>query len=344
MRRKLPKVEDELALDKHREQSKSKVSRLEAKQKLLIKELAKKEDELDTLLAIKREPLKTYKVKSQKGLGHSEGVAFLIASDWHIEEYVDPALVSGLNHYDLEESRRRADLFFVRGIRLAEIVKRDIAINTIVIALLGDMITNSIHEDGAESNLLGPTEAVRRCAEYVISGIEYVLDFTKDWGAKIYVPCHTGNHGRMTKERRVATEAQNSLEVMLYAIIAEHFRNEPRVTINISTGYHSYFECFGSTIRFHHGHAMNYGGGVGGITVPINKAIAQWQRARKADLDVFGHFHQYMDGGHFVVNGSLIGYNAYALQIKAAYEKPRQAFFVWDAKRGKTWNAPILFE
>jgi hypothetical protein len=130
----------------------------------------------------------------------------------------------------------------------------------------------------------------------------------------------------------------------MYAALAAHFRNEPRVEFLVAMGYHSYVELYGKTIRFHHGHAINYGGGVGGITIPVKKAIANWQRGRKADLDCFGHFHQFMDGGTFIANGSMIGYNAFALQIKAEFEKPKQAFFLWDKTRGKTVTAPILFD
>ena len=88
---------------------------------------------------------------------------------------------------------------------------------------------------------------------------------------------------------------------------------------------------------------MRYGGGVGGLTIPVNKAIAQWDKLHQVDLDVFGHFHQFMDGGKFISNGSLIGYNAYAMSIKAGFEPPKQAMFLIDKKRFKTFVAPILF-
>jgi hypothetical protein len=79
---------------------------------------------------------------------------------------------------------------------------------------------------------------------------------------------------------------------------------------------------------------VNYGGGVGGLTIPLNKAIAQWDRAMKADLTLVHHFHQRFDGGHFLVNGSLIGYNTYAQAIKAAFEEAQQQFFLIHARGG----------
>ena len=89
---------------------------------------------------------------------------------------------------------------------------------------------------------------------------------------------------------------------------------------------------------------MKYGGGVGGIYIPVNKAINDWNKTvRDVDLDVFGHFHQYIDAGNFVCNGSLIGYNAYAVAIKASFEPPQQAFFLVNRKyRSKTMATPIF--
>ena len=70
-----------------------------------------------------------------------------------------------------------------------------------------------------------------------------------------------------------------------------------------------------------------------GIFIPAYKAISQWNKARYADLDVFGHFHQSKDGGNFICNGAGIGYNSFALSIKADFEHPSQTFFLVDHKR-----------
>ena len=130
----------------------------------------------------------------------------------------------------------------------------------------------------------------------------------------------------------------------MYHNLANYFRGNKRVTFLIADGYLSYVKVYDFMIRFHHGHAMKYGGGIGGLFIPTFKAISQWQKMKHADLDCFGHFHQFKDGGNFICNGSIIGYNSFALQIKADYETPRQTFFLIDSKRGcKTVTTPILF-
>jgi len=148
----------------------------------------------------------------------------------------------------------------------------------------------------------------------------------------------------MTAKTRVSTEAGNSLERLMYHSLAVMFRDEPRVQFIISDGYHAYVKVFEFPIRFHHGHSVKYYGGVGGITIPLNKAVAQWNRGRSAYLDVLGHYHTLLDGGIWIANGSLIGYNAYALSIKASPEPPRQVFFLIDRDVGKTVVCPIILD
>jgi hypothetical protein len=103
-------------------------------------------------------------------------------------------------------------------------------------------------------------------------------------------------------------------------------------------------DIYGKKIRFQHGHMVKYNGGVGGITIPVNKAIGEWNKGIKADLDCFGHFHQLVDGNNFICNGPLIGYNSFALSIKAPYDVPKQTMFLMDKKRGRTCNWPIYFK
>jgi hypothetical protein len=174
----------------------------------------------------------------------------------------------------------------------------------------------------------------------IVSGIEF---HPRAQRYKLVIPCHSGNHARTTKTR-FGAENGHSLEYLMYVHLAAHFRNEPRVEFRVADGYHSFLDIYGKKIRFHHGHAINYQGGIGGIFIPAFKAISQWDKANSADLDVFGHFHQCKDGGKFICNGSLIGYNAYALSIKADYEPPKQTLFLIDKKRGRTCTWPTYLQ
>jgi len=299
------------------------------------KELQERLGQLDLLLALKKQRANPPVLVSTVP-GRSEAVAFAVASDWHCEETVRADSVNGLNEFDLAIAEVRIQKFFNSIVRLTEIERAGTQIDTLVLALLGDLITGYIHEELQETNGLSPVEAILWVMERVISGIRY-LQAAGEF-KRIIVPCCYGNHGRTTKKPRHATGAANSFEWLLYHMLAKAL---PELEWHIATGYHVYIEVFGKKIRLHHGDAIRYEGGIGGLTIPLEKAIAAWNKAMVADLDIHGHWHTQMQTPKVVSNGSLIGYNAFSLQIKAPFEPPQQTYFLLDSKRGRTVTAPI---
>lgn len=310
------------------------------KYKELLVEVEDLEKQSVAVKALHKNP-KRFAIKKSTRKGTSEATLIALFSDWHIEEQVTKEATSGLGFYNLEVSADRAKQCFSRLLRLVEIEQQNVAINTLVIGLLGDFISGDIHEDTSKSALLEPAHAIVRARNYINSGIRFLLENSD---LNIKVVCHTGNHGRKDKNQLIANEAGNSLEYLMYHFLSADFANEKRVEFNIPEGYHSYLDVYGYTVRFHHGHAIRYGGGVGGITIPVNKAIAGWNEGRKADIDCFGHFHQALDGEVFICNGSMIGYNAYALFIKARFQEPKQMVFGIHSRVGKFVTRPILFK
>jgi len=312
---------------------------LKQKYTAALETIAQQEQALEALGQL-GERVDTFAIEPKQPSKNAEGTVVLVASDWHVEENVG-AEVGGLNRYNLAIAKRRATQFFQSGLRLTTLLQKDIRIETMVLALLGDFISNDIHEEFPEVNEQTPMHAIVTAQGFLASGIQFLLDNST---LNFVIPCHSGNHGRTTRTTRFGTENGHSLEFLMYSHLAAYFRHEPRVRFLIPEGMHSYVQVYDSLIRFQHGHAIKYGGGVGGIYIPVNKAIGQWNKGRRADLDVFGHFHQLRDGGNFVCNGSLIGYSSFALSIKADYEPPKQALFLIDKKRGRTCTWPVLFD
>lgn len=326
--------------DREREKLRFDLSTTNKKYQQALKDITRLEKSLYALNELEAFGVEPFVIEPKEPTGTAEGTAFLVASDWHVEERVNPAKVSHLNEYNLDIAKARAEKFFRAGLRLVRLLQQDIKINTAVLALLGDFITNDIHEEMPENNLLEPMHAIEFAQNLIVGGIEFLLNHSD---LNFIIPCHSGNHARTTRTTRFGSENGHSLEFLMYLMIATHFKNNERVQFRISDGYHSYLDVYGKTLRLHHGHAINYQGGIGGIFIPAFKAISQWDKARQADLDVFGHFHQSRDGAKFISNGSLIGYNSYALSIKADYEPPKQTLFLLDKDRGRTCTWPILF-
>ena len=309
---------------------KSSETQLSKQVKLLSEELVKIEKERDAFLQVGG--VETYTIKSTDTEStKSEATSITLASDWHIEENVKSSQVNGLNKFDINIAKERAEKFFQVTSKLIKVHQKEYEIKTHILALLGDFISGSIHDDLKEGNAIQPTEAIWEAQKLIASGIEYLLKTTD---VDLVIPCSAGNHSRITEKQRVQTEYGNSLEILMYRQLEKYFNKEERVKFVINDSYLTYVKIYDFTARFSHGHALRYGGGIGGLFIPAFKAISQWNKSKPADWDFFGHFHQLKDGGNFVSNGTLIGFNSFAVRIKADYEKPKQAFIIIDKERG----------
>lgn len=273
-----------------------------------------------------------------------DAVACALASDWHVEEPVDKASVHGKNEYNLDIAKSRAEHFFKNLLKLTDMMARDTKITTIWLGLLGDFFSGFIHDELIANNLLSPGDAAQFVKQLLFSGIDFLL---KNGRYNIIGDAIPGNHGRMTKFVWFGDPTGTSLETFMYRSIVDRYHDNKRVSINVSEQamvYRRFFERF--VMRLIHGYEVKYNGGVGGLTIPLNKAIAQWDTLMRADLTALGHFHQQFDGGNFIVNGSMIGYNTFAQAIKAKYEEPKQSFWLVHARHGgeKSITAPIWLD
>lgn len=271
-------------------------------------------------------------VYRQSKAERADAIACAIASDWHVEEPVIKEAVHGLNEYNLEIAKSRSEHFFRNLLRLTDIMARDSKITTIYLAALGDFFSGWIHEELVANNLLAPGEAARYWMGLFASGIDFLL---KESSYAIEGDMIPGNHGRMTKQVHFGDPTGTSLETFAYHALLGRYGGNDRVRLNVSQHamvYRPFFERF--NMRLIHGYEVKYGGGVGGLTIPLNKAIAAWDVAVRADLTVLGHFHQLNFGSRFVSNGSLCGYGPFAQAIKAGYEQPQQAMFQVHARNG----------
>lgn len=328
-------VEDRLGATK----AKAAASEAKREVKQLASELEQARAAVDAVASLTEAPLPPIQ-RLEFGHGMREATAVAMASDWHVEEMVRPIDTPNKNAFNLAIADHRAQRFFAAvewSIRHAQSAFK---IRHLVLWLGGDMTTGQLHEENLETGQLGPLEAMLWVQERIISGIRFLLD--SDIGLEeIHVIGSYGNHGRFTKRMRSATGAGQNSDWLMYQSIGSAFQDEPRVLINADKGEHQYHRVYEFDLHFHHGHRINYGGGVGGIMIPINKAVSQWDKVRPCHYHHFGHFHQYIDHGAVTVNGSLIGYNGYAMSIKATPEDPRQSFYLLDSKRGKCNKTPL---
>ncbi len=275
----------------------------------------------------------------------NEAVPIIVLSDWHVEEEVKPHTVGGKNKYNLDIAKKRANKVFTSSLSLIREKEDDVTIKNIGIFLLGDFITGNIHAENMENALLGPLDALAYAQELIESGLDFLLEHTDK---KLTIYCKVGNHSRITKKVHISTEWENSLELAMYWSLMRRYKERApdRVDFHIEKSYLSVAKILNYPVRFHHGHAVSYGGGVGGLHIPLRKAIHNWNQNQKAAVDIIGHYHNFAEYStlKYLVNGSLIGYSAYAERIKAVSEPPVQGFALLHKKYGFTSLTPIFAE
>lgn len=275
----------------------------------------------------------------EKKSGLREAVITALWSDWHVEELMRPSRATQGNAFTLSIADARIKRLVDGVCWFHAFTENTFEITTLVLWLGGDFTTGTLHDENTETAQLLPMAAQLWCYQRLRRSIQTLLDRLPNLTLKI--PCSYGNHGRTTRTMHYSTGAHHNLDWLTYQFLAMHFQDEPRVQFMADTSEHQYVDVYGKTTHYHHGHRIRYGGGVGGIMIPINKAVAQWDKAVASDYHVFGHYHQLLHSGPVTVNGSLSGFGPLGLGFKCAPEPAQQAIYIQDSKRGKSITAPI---
>jgi hypothetical protein len=330
---------EQLAADAELARLRSEVASYRNRYKAALAQIDKERERADALVSLKGiAPTQSKPPKQTKQTKHDATMVVLL-SDIHCEETVRPETVNGLNSFDLDVCQARLEELQERFFTMLAHERELTRIERVVLWLGGDLISGMIHPELAEENALHPLAAIRWIGERLRGFLDAVAGNAKE----IVVATSCGNHGRTTEKLRT-NEADTSYEHHLYLTMraAETRKN---VQWLVGEGHLNYVNLNGFKIRFCHGHAVRYQGGIGGIHVPLNKAIAAWDATERADLTCLGHWHQFSWGraGRYVSNGSVIGHSAYAVRIKATYEPPCQAAIVIDHGRREVTKAYPLF-
>ena len=314
------------------------VATLRGRYKAALGQIDRERERADALAGLKGIEGKRPASKASKGKRHPATMVVLL-SDIHCEEVVRPETVNGLNSFDLDVCEARIAELSERFFALLDHERQLCRIDRVCVWLGGDLISGMIHPELAEENALHPLAALRWIGERLRGFIDAVADNAKE----VLVVTSCGNHGRTTEKLRT-NEADTSYEHHLYVTMAAAEQRK-NVAWQVGEGHLNYVDLDGFAIRFMHGHAVRYQGGIGGIHVPLNKAIAAWDSTRRADLTCLGHWHQFSwsRSGRYVTNGSVIGPSAYSVRIKASYEPPCQAAFVVDHHRREVTRAYPVF-
>lgn len=313
--------------------------------KVAIQEIERLENELNCALLMGLNATTYLPVNIQPKHGSKgEATAIICASDWHYEERVDKAAVNGVNEFNLDIAKQRTNKFWASAGSLVDMCRTRSKIDSIVVNFLGDFITGVIHEELLATNQLTPAEATLAVFEQLVSGLDFLKKETK--AKEIIVVCVCGNHGRFTKKQWSKKRPGMSFEGLLYNLMAKWFaaQNDKVVRFVLPQGDMTYITIYDRVIRVMHGDNINYAGGIGGIHIPLRKAIDSWNTQVRADYNYLGHWHTDLTGEDYRISGSLIGFNEYSIRIKARFQRPSQAFELQHPHYGATARFPIILE
>lgn len=267
--------------------------------------------------------------ETKPGKGKDAGAFVAALSDAHVGERVDPATVQGVNTYNPEVAHDRLERYFNNVIKVyrKEAVE-GIDLHTFVLALLGDFITGHLHEDQVLTNTLSPMEETIFAFEHLRDGIRLIL--SKLSMPNLVIPCCLGNHGRTTQKMLANGSDKTNFETIIYSLLINEFKSDPRVQMIFRPSYATVVDVLGMRLRFSHGEKVRGNGGVGGISIPLNKWIDKSNKevSVRADYDVLGHHHTLLRGRNFMINGSVIGTTAYGAGLGYTNEPARQGAFV----------------
>lgn len=276
-------------------------------------------------------PFESYEFKFNEKI-EGEKYAVALFSDAHIEETVNPQSVMSLNEYNTDIAKQRIQNYFSN---LVHCLNKD-EVSHLIFASLGDTISGYIHDELAQTNGLTPLEATQLAQGLLFNGLKFICE--KSNVEDIYFIGIVGNHSRVTKKIQHANGYKMSYEWLMYQNIKREceIAGLP-ITFNLPESEMAVVDTQDNRrFLFIHGFQIrsNGSGTVCGIYPALNRLCMKWDKIFHQDKIYLGHFHSCVSIPNAMVNGSIIGYNSFALSNGFGYERPAQQYEVYDTKIG----------
>ena len=276
----------------------------------------------------------------------SPGTPILMLSDIHYGEVVSFEETLQSNRLDIAISEERVKQVFTTSVELLKVHMAVPNYNGMVLILGGDMISGALHEDHLATDEATPIEQALGISRVLADGIAFLADEFPN----VTVYCVPGNHGRTTRKPRAKFYAQTNLDWLTYKLVESHCVALANVEIICPPVRDLTFTVAGHRYRLTHGDQFRGGDGIIGPIGPIMRGDTRKRLAanlmpgsqQEYDTMLCGHFHTYISLPRLIVNGSVKGYDEYALSIHAPFELPQQALWITHPKYGHTYTMPIL--
>lgn len=273
----------------------------------------------------------------------SSATLVVILSDTHFDEVVNLEEMEGLNCYNRQIAVMRLERWAQNVVKLSRHYLSGVTYDGIVIILGGDIFTGDIHEELSLTNEDTMIGSLLFWSEQISSAVGLLADEFK----KCHVTSVVGNHSRTTRKPRMKQRVKTNFDYLLAKMVERHFRTDKRITFDIPESADSLIKIYEHGHLITHGDQVSGGGGIGGIYPPIMRMRARKQARYLATGKSFqtlwlGHWHQYISTPSMIVNGSLKGFDEYAMLMGFSHEQPQQALAIVTPERNITIQAPVF--
>lgn len=281
--------------------------------------------------------------KTRRKYEKRAATAFVMLSDLHLDEVVNPQEVSGMNAYSREIALARLQRIADGTIRLGQHLMNGFRYDGIVVALGGDLVSGNLHD----LNEFNETHSVIATVDYWADHLAAFLVQMADAFGQCHVVSVVGNHGRTTRKPRTKGRVEDNFDWLIARLLQRHFHADDRFTWNIPLAADAYVDIYDTKLLITHGDQARGGSGISGILTPL-ALLDHRKRKRNAsfgmghDHMVLGHFHQYIRGNGFTVGGSPKGVDEYAFLNNFGYEEPSSPFMVITPEHKVTIEAAVF--
>ncbi len=284
-------------------------------------------------------PAYTHSPTRQSG---SEAIV-LVATDWQWGEVVDLKAMDGLNSYNVDIARKRAERLFKNAVELGTVHWTGPPPQRLILVLGGDMISGEIHEELAKTNDLASLPSLKDVVGCVIGGVNLLLDH---FDCPIDIITIPGNHGRTTRKPEHKRYALVSYDTLVGDFVELYYQSSKRKrcpSFYTPASGDALFSIFGWNFLITHGDRIGSRGGIGfggaAYTVARGfKRVTQDYAARRVQLDyiICGHFHTAyrLDEGYS--SASLVGPSEFSRDFRMVPQPASQLFLAVNPKHGVT--------
>ena len=273
----------------------------------------------------------------------SSATLVVMLSDTHFDEVVNPEEMEGLNAYNREIAVLRLEKWTQNVVKLARHYLSGVTYDGVVVILGGDIFTGDIHEELTITNDDTMIGSLLFWSEQLSAAIDLLVKEFK----KCHVVSVVGNHGRTTRKPRMKQRVKTNFDWLLAKMVERHFAKDKRVTFTVPESADALINIYEHGHLITHGDQVSGGGGIGGIYPPIMRMRARKHQRYMATGKRFqtlwlGHWHQYISTPSMIVNGSLKGFDEYALIMGFGFDQPQQALAVVTPEKNITFQAPVF--